>query len=252
MKKQFTIAFFLLISASAVSAQTLGKIFNKSSNKDSGTVSKVSGLFKKNNGALSLSNEEVISGLKQALQVGAERSTSALSVADGFFRNAALKILMPEDAKKVENTLRSVGMGKQVDAAILSMNRAAEDAAKSATPIFVQAIREMTLTDAMGILKGGDFAATNFLKSKTTASLTDAFRPIVQQSLGKVDATRHWNTLMTTYNRFSREKVETDLTVYVTQKALSGIFQQLSLEEQQIRKNPAARTTELLKKVFAQ
>jgi hypothetical protein len=252
VKKHFTLALALIITGSVVSAQSFGKLLKKDSTKDGSTAQKVSVLLKRGGNNTSLSTEEVASGLKQALQVGAERSTGLLSAPDGFFRNAALKILMPEEAKKVESTLRNVGMGKQVDAAILSMNRAAEDAAKSATPIFVQAIREMTLTDAMGILRGGDFAASNFLMSKTNAALAEAFRPIVEQSLGKVDATRHWNTLMTNYNRFSREKVETDLTVYVTEKALAGIFQQLSQEEQKIRKDPAARTTDLLRKVFAQ
>jgi hypothetical protein len=250
MKKQISIALLLTFSVITASAQ-LGNVLKKTNSKDSTTLSKVSGLFKKGAGT-GLSTDEIAAGLKQALEVGAGRSTDLLSAPDGFFKNAALKILMPEDAKKVESTLRNVGLGKQVDAAILSMNRAAEDAAKSATPIFLNAIRGMTVTDAMGILKGGDFAATEFLKSKTSAPLLAAFQPVVEQSLAKVDATKHWNTVMTTYNRFSREQVETDLKVYVTQKSLTGIFQQLSLEEQKIRKNPAARSTDLLKKVFAQ
>ncbi|RPD46700.1 DUF4197 domain-containing protein [Paracnuella aquatica] len=252
MKKQSTIALLFLFSVSTASAQ-LGNVLKKNTgSKDSTTLSKVSGLFKKGGAASALSSDEIAAGLKQALEVGAERGTSLLSAPDGFFKNAALKILMPEDAKKVESTLRNVGLGKQVDAAILSMNRAAEDAAKNATPIFVDAIHSMTLNDAMGILKGGDFAATEFLKSKTSVALMAAFKPVIDQSLAKVDATKHWTTLTTTYNRFSRERVETDLNQYVAQKALAGIFQQLSLEEQKIRKNPAARSTDLLKKVFAQ
>jgi hypothetical protein len=162
-----------------------------------------------------------------------------------------IKILMPPEAQKVEKTLRKFGFGKQDDNAILSMNRAAEDAAKSAAPIFVNAIKQMSFQDAMSILRGGDFAATNYLKEKTLASLTEAFRPVIESSLRKVDATKYWNTVFTTYNKFSREKVDTDLPAYVTDKAMSGIFYQVGQEEQKIRKDPVARTTDLLKKVFS-
>lgn len=198
----------------------------------------------------SLSNDEIIGGLKEALEVGTANSTRKLSAADGFFKDAAIKILMPEEAKKVEQKLRSLGLGKQVDNAILSMNRAAEDAATSAAPVFLAAVKGMTIQDGVGILKGGDFAATNYLKGKTLAQLTDAFRPAIEQSLQKVEATKYWNTVFTTYNTFSREKVNTDLTAYVTEKALTGLFYQMGLEEQKIRKDPVARTTDLLKKVF--
>jgi hypothetical protein len=208
-------------------------------------------VLKGSTGKSALSNEEIISGLKEALNVGANNSTDKLSAVDGFFRDAAIKILMPEEAKKVEKTLRNVGMGKQVDNAILSMNRAAEDAAKSAAPIFLDAIKGMSIGDGLSILKGGDHAATEFLKNKTTASLTEAFRPIIEQSLQKTGATKHWNTVFTTYNKFSTDKVNTDLVAYVTEKALAGIFYQVALEEQKIRKDPMARTTDLLKKVFA-
>ena len=158
---------------------------------------------------------------------------------------------MPPEAEEMEKTLRNVGLGKQVDNAILSMNRAAEDAAKNAAPIFVNAIKQMSIQDAFGILKGGDFAATNYLKQKTTASLTEAFRPVIENSLRKVNATKYWNTVFTTYNKFSAEKVNTDLPAYVTEKAMAGIFYQVGQEEQKIRKDPVARTTDILKKVFA-
>jgi uncharacterized protein YpmB len=197
-----------------------------------------------------LSTTDVVSGLKEALAVGTQNGNQKLSAVDGFFKDAAIKILMPDEAKKVEQKLRSVGLGKQVDNAILSMNRAAEDAAKSATPIFINAIKEMSISDAWGILKGGDFAATNYLKSKTTAELTTAFRPVIEQSLAKVEATKYWNTVFTTYNTFSKEKVNTDLAAFVTEKALAGIFYQVQLEEQKIRKDPLARTSDILKKVF--
>jgi hypothetical protein len=224
-------------------------IFKKDSSGKSGLDKIAQKLPGKNSG--SLTNDEVISGLKEALEVGTKRGTDKLSALDGFFKDAAIKILMPPEAQKVESTLRSVGLGKQVDRAILSMNRAAEDAAKSATPIFVDAIRQMSIQDAFGILKGGDFAATNYLKEKTTASLTEAFRPVIETSLKKVDATKYWNTVFTTYNKFSSEKVNTDLAAYVTDKALTGIFYQVGQEEQKIRKDPVARTTDILKKVFA-
>lgn len=198
----------------------------------------------------SLTTDQVVAGLKEALTVGTERGTSALSSLNGFFGNAAIKILMPAEAQKVEKTLRSVGLGKQVDDAILSMNRAAEDAAKSAAPIFVNAVKQMSFQDAMGILKGADNAATSYLQSKTTSQLTEAFRPVIEESLKKVDATKYWNTVFTNYNKFSKEKINTDLSAYVTEKALSGIFVQLAEEEKKIRKDPAARTTEILKQVF--
>ena len=173
-----------------------------------------------------LSADEIAGGLKAALQAGARKGTAKLSAADGFFKDAAIKILMPDEAKQAEQKLRALGFGKQVDNAVLTMNRAAEDAAKSAAPIFINAIKSMSIQDAAGILKGGDFAATNYLKSKTTLELTNAFRPVIENSLEKVDATKYWNTAFTTYNKFSANKVNPDLTAYVTEKALAGIFYQ--------------------------
>jgi hypothetical protein len=197
-----------------------------------------------------LSTADIASGLKQALQIGAQNSASQLSALDGFFKNAAIKILLPQEAQKVEKTLRDLGMGSLVDKAILSVNRAAEDAAKSAAPIFVDAIKSMTIQDALGILKGGDFAATDYLKSKTTTSLTAAFKPVIQQSLDKVSATKYWSDVFSTYNKFATNKINPDLSGFVTDKAITGIFYQVGLEEQKIRKDPVARVTDLLKKVF--
>lgn len=199
-----------------------------------------------------LSNEDIVAGLKEALAVGSQKGASTLSQVDGFFANAALKILLPPEAEKVESTLRKVGLGKQVDDAILSMNRAAEDACKSAAPIFGNAIKQMSFQDALGILKGGDTAATGYLRGKTSNELTQAFRPVIEQSLEKVNATRYWNTLISSYNKinFLGKKVNPDLSAYVTEKALSGIFYQVALEEKNIRKDPLARTSEILQKVF--
>ncbi len=198
-----------------------------------------------------LSPTEIVSGLKEALTIGTQNGTNTLSQVNGFFGDAVIKVLMPPEAQKVESTLRSVGFGNLVDNAILSMNRAAEDAAKSAAPIFVNAIQQMTIADAYSILKGGDFAATNYFKDKTTAALTQAFSPVINNSLQKVDATKYWKDIFTTYNRFSNKPVNTDLGAYVTQKAIDGIFYEIGLEEQKIRQDPAARVTDLLKKVFS-
>ena len=197
-----------------------------------------------------LSNADIVAGLRQALTVGTQNSTSQLSAVDGFFKNAAIKILLPEEAKKVESTLRSLGMSSLVDKAVLSMNRAAEDAAKGAGTIFINAIKQMTITDAVNILKGGDFAATNYFKSKTTAALSQSFKPVIERSLKNVNATKYWGDVTSVYNQFSSNKVTTDLSAYVTEKAMDGIFYQVGLEEQKIRKDPVARTTEILKKVF--
>jgi len=199
----------------------------------------------------SLSTSEIASGLKDALRVGTDSATTKLSGINGFFANAAIKILMPPEAKQVEKTLRNVGMGKVVDNAILSMNRAAEDASKYAGSIFWNAIKQMTIQDAVGILRGGDFAATEYLKKHTTAELTNAFKPVVEKSLETTDATKYWKDVFSVYNKFSSKPVNTDLNTYVTEKALEGIFYEIGLEEQKIRKDPAARVTDILKKVFS-
>lgn len=251
--KKHTFLFLLFFAGIFTTTQAQGfkKLLKNVTDKDSANK----GLLNKTINGLSgdkasLSGEEISNGLKEALQAGAEKGTQKLSAVDGFFKEAAVKILMPEEATQVEQKLRSLGMGRLVDDAILSMNQAAEDAAKSATPIFINAIKQMSIQDALGILRGGDFAATGYLKDKTTASLTEAFRPVIEASLKKVDATKYWNTVFTTYNRFSIKKVNTDLSAYVTEKALAGIFYEVGQEEQKIRKDPFARTTDLLKKVF--
>ena len=197
-----------------------------------------------------LSANEISLGLKEALTVGTNRSSSQLSSVDGFFKNAAIKILLPPEAQKVESTLRSVGMGNLVDKAVLSLNRAAEDAAKTAAPIFIDAVRQMTITDAVNILRGGDFAATDYFKGKTTNALTNAFRPVIDRSLKNVNATKYWGDVINAYNMVATTKVNPDLAAFVTERAMNGIFYQVGLEEQRIRKEPVARSTELLKKVF--
>ncbi len=202
-------------------------------------------------GGDSLSTNDVASGLKEALSKGAQEGTAKISNVDGFFKDAAIKILMPPEAVKAEKTLRGLGLGSQVDDAILSMNRAAEDASKSASPIFINAIKQMSIEDAWGILKGGDSSATRYLRTKTTSPLTAAFKPVIDQSLAKVDATKYWNSVVNAYNKVAIfNKINPDLSAYVTEKALSGIFYEIAQEEVKIRKDPAERTTEILKKVF--
>ena len=238
MKRIITLVL-LVVLYQGLQAQGLGGLLNKAKNAVSGNQT-------------GLSNNDIVSGLKEALVTGSTKGANLLSQTDGFFANAALKILLPPETQKIERTLRSVGLGKQVDDAILSMNRAAEDACKSAAPIFANAIKQMSFQDAVGILKGSDTAATSYLKSKTTSPLTEAFRPVIESSLEKVDATKHWNTLISSYNKLPlvRDKINPDLAAYVTERSLSGIFYQVAVEEKEIRRNPLARTSDILKKVF--
>jgi len=200
-----------------------------------------------------LSTSEIADGLKDALNVGAKNATGQVSAPNGFFGNALIKVLMPPEAKKVENTLREIGFGKYVDDAILSMNRAAEDASTKALPIFLNAIKNMTIQDAVSILNGNNDAATQYLKAKTSAQLTAAFKPVIQESLDKVNATKYWTQVFDTYNQLPTtfNKVNPDLAAYVTERALNGVFVYIAEEEAKIRMNPAARVTDLLKKVFA-
>ncbi len=228
------------------------KVTTKDSTIGKRPIDNVLGNLPSKNASLnSLTNTDIISGLKEALAKGTETGTKKLSLTDGFFKDAALKILLPPEALKVEKRLRSLGLGNQVDNAILSMNRAAEDAAKDAAPIFVNAIKQMSFNDALGILKGGDSAATKYLRTTTTNPLATAFKPVIEKSLVKVDATKYWNDLITTYNKLPLvSKVNPDLAGYVTDKALAGIFYQVAQEELKIRKDSLARTSDILKKVF--
>ncbi len=194
--------------------------------------------------------DEVIKGLKEALSIGADSSVKKLSTADGFFKNTAIKILMPPEAVKVESSLRKVGAGKLVDDAIVVMNRAAESATSDVKDIFLDAIKNMTINDGMNILKGDSIAATRFLKSSTTAQLTQKIRPVVEIALKKVNATKYWGDVFNEYNRFAIKKINPDLTSFVTEKTIDGLFFSIGEEEQKIRKDPAAQVTELLKKVF--
>jgi hypothetical protein len=200
----------------------------------------------------SYTNGEAVNALREALKIGTQNASGRLSTVNGFFGNQLIKILMPPEAKKVENTLRSIGMGAQVDKAILSMNRAAEDASGKAVQIFINAISGMSVSDGISIVRGGQGAATNYLKNRTTGELTNAFRPIVNNSLNQVNATKYWSDVFSVYNALptTRQKVNTDLVAYVTERALNGLFVTIADEENKIRTNPAARITDILKKVF--
>lgn len=198
-----------------------------------------------------LSAEEVAQGLKEALTNGASKSAELVSQNDGYFKNPEIKIPFPPDVKKVEDRLRQMGMGAEVDKFVLALNRGAEDAAKEAKPIFVGAIKQMTIDDAVGILRGQPDAATQYLKKTTTPQLKEKFKPVVQKSLNKVSATQYYGDLVGTYNKIPFvQKVNPDLNAYATDMAILGLFTMIAKEEKNIRQDPLARTTELLKKVF--
>lgn len=197
------------------------------------------------------SNSEISAGIKEALEKGTGISADRLSTTDGFLKNLDVKILFPQEAKNVENTLRNIGLGKLCDDVILSLNRAAEDASNEAKPIFTAAIKQMTLRDVQDILLGEKNAATLYFERTTTDSLTVKFAPIIDQSLTKVNATKYWSDVMDRYNRVPFvKKVDTDLGAYVTQKAIDGLFVEIAKEELKIRENISARTSPLLQKVF--
>jgi hypothetical protein len=199
-----------------------------------------------------LNSDELASGLKEALAIGADKGCALLAKPDGFFKNSARKIVMPAEAQRIESTLRSIGLNQIADELILSLNRAAEDACASAAPIFKKSISEMSVTDGLSILKGNETAATSYLRSKTHESLKQSFRPSIQASLEKVQATKYWAQALKAYQAipFSNKKINPNLADYVTERALQGIFDEIALQEKEIRKNPMARTSEALKRLF--
>ncbi len=236
MKKTvITLLAFLAVGNIAVSQKFL--------DKGKGLMAKVKGT--------GFSQEEAAKAIKESLIKGTSSGTETVSKTDGYFKSPEIKIPFPEDAKKVEQKLRTIGAGKKVDEAILSINRAAEMAAIEAKPIFVTAIKQLTVRDAINIVKGEDDAATKYLNRTTNAILYEKFKPIIVTALEKTNATKHWETVITTYNKIPMiKKVNPDLEDYVTKKAIYGLFIMIAREEKRIRENPAARTTDLLKKVF--
>ena len=205
----------------------------------------------KKGGSDALSNDDIINGLKDALKVGSNNAGSSASKTDGFYKNDLIKVPFPPDAEKVRSTANDLGMQQQVEDFIMSMNRAAEKAAVKSAPIFVNAVMSMNIDDGMKILKGPDNAATQYLQSKTSQQLHDAFLPVVKEAIDSVQVTKYWQPLADAYNMVPGvTKVNPDLNEFVTQKALSGLFILLAQEELKIRKDPVARVTDILKKVF--
>jgi hypothetical protein len=201
-----------------------------------------------------LTEGEAGQGIKEALSQGLVKAVLQLNKEDGFFKDAVYKVLLPPDARKIENTLRDLGMGSMVDKAILQINRAAEDAAGKARPIFADAIRSMTLTDAINLVRMGDTSATHFFRVKTTDALVNAFSPVIRNSLDQLNATKFYGEMVTRYNNFptTLRKLNPDLPGHVTGKAIDALFDVVAKEERNIRENPIARGTEILKRVFGQ
>lgn len=237
MKILKTLLTLLLFSAAA-NSQNLNTVINAASNYV-------------NNAGVNISNDEVVKGLKEALSVGVKNSSTKAAALDGFNKNNLIRIPFPPEVKDVETKLKAIGMSKQVDEFTMQLNRAAEKAAKEAAPIFISAITSMSLTDGVSLIKGGDNAATKYLQDKTTNDLKASFAPIVAKSLNEVKITKYWNPLATRYNKLPMvKKANPNLEDYVTLKAMEGLFKLVAQEELRIRKDPASRISDLLKKVF--
>jgi hypothetical protein len=199
-----------------------------------------------------ISQSDIASGLRQSLDFGIDRQVTKLTAKDGFFKNELVKILLPEELQKVDKALRNIGLGNLADEGLKVLNRAAEDAVKEATPIFVNAVKEITFNDAKSILIGNDDAATQYLRGKTQNSLYSKFHPVIESSFQKVGADQIWENLINKYNTIPfTNNVNPDLTDYVTGEALAGVFTMIAIEEKEIRTNISSRTTDLLRRVFA-
>jgi hypothetical protein len=243
-KKTFmkTLALIALVSISfSLKAQVnLNKVKDKVNQTVSGTGT-----------STPLSNTEIVNGLKEALSIGANNSASSASKTDGFFKNQKIRIPFPPEAARVRTAAENVGMKKQVDKFVLTLNRAAEEASKEAAPIFLNAIKTMSISDGMSLLKGSDNAATEFLNNRTNPELRAKFQPIVKAAIQKVELTKYWNPLMSNYNKVPGvQRVNPNLEEYITIKAIEGLFTLMAEEELKIRKDPGARVTDLLRRVF--
>ncbi|CAA9198898.1 DUF4197 domain-containing protein [Flavobacterium bizetiae] len=235
MKKILILLLVFSLSSHAQVKETLAQKLAKLSTKITGS-----------------SGVDIASGLKEALNKGITEQVSKLTAEDGFYKNEAVKILMPEELQKVDATLRKVGLGSLADEGIKVMNRAAEDAVKEATPIFVSAVKNMSFTDAKNILLGNESAATTYLQKGTNTALYAKFNPVIKSSFEKVGADVVWKNIINKYNTIPLvRKVNPDLTDYTTNQALAGVFKMIAVEEKDIRTNINARTTPLLQKVFA-
>ncbi|MEC5148071.1 DUF4197 domain-containing protein [Chitinophaga sp. 212800010-3] len=241
------LGFFCLQASQAQFLKKLGKQLESAANKNNSTGDNGSGTSLAN-----ITESDAGSAIKEALSKGVAAGIAKLNKTDGFFGNELYKLLLPPDAVKIGNTLRAIGLGSEVDKAILQINRSAEKAVGYAAPIFVNAIKQMTLTDAINLVKGGNTSATDYFKGKTTESLKSAFSPGIKKSLDSTSATRYYSGIVNSYNKLPTtfNKVNPDLQDYVTTMAVNALFDQIGKEETAIRANPAARTTDLLKKVF--
>lgn len=244
-------ACFLMTTSTTQAQSKLGDVLKKVTGVTKSSTTTTTTTTSSSSTTGTPSTLDMASAIKQALEIGTSRGADLLSAKDGFMGNLAVKILFPPEAQKVEKTLRSLGMGKLADNVILSLNRAAEDAAKEAKPIFVSAIKQMTITDATNILLGNKDAATDYFKRVTTSQLMEKFKPVINTSLAKVGATKYWGDATGQYNRLPMVKpLNTDLSDYVAQKAIDGMFVQVAQEELKIRDNLGSRSTSLLQKVF--
>lgn len=242
MKKILTIATALCIVIQASAQITFDGLKNQAETIYNQTTG---------GGGSGLSNDQIIKGLKEALSVGSRNASSSASKLDGFYKNPQIKIPFPKDAQKVKTTVENLGMKPQVDKFVMTLNRAAEEASKEAAPIFLNAITGMTISDGLGILNGGDNSATNYLNAKTSPELREKFKPIVKRAIAKVQVTKYWNPIITKYNKVPFvQKMNPDLEAYVTDKAIEGLFKLIADEEMKIRKDPAARVSEILQQVF--
>lgn len=246
MKKIIHCSLFTVYCLLFFSCASTGQIdFNKAIKDADKELNQIEG------GKKPLTNDEVISGLREALNVGTNNSTASASKADGFYKNPLIFIPFPPEAEKVKNTVENLGMHKQVQDFEMSINRAAEEASKEAAPVFLDAIKTMSITDGFNILKGPDNAATNYLHDKTSGDLTTKFTPIIKNAIQKVEVTKYWNPLITAYDKIPGvQKQNPNLEQYITMKALEGLFKLVADEEKKIRTNPAAQVTALLKRVF--
>lgn len=247
MKTKFIISAIFLFSLNIGISQNLEKLAKDAVNAGRGGTTGSSG----NKGKSPLTNDEVVKGLKEALSIGTNNSTGLASKLDGFYKNPALFIPFPPEVKQVKDYAKQVGLSAQVTKFEMTLNRAAEEASKNAAAVFINAIKGMSISDGFTILKGANNAATQYLKNKTTAELTQKFTPIVKAAIDKVQLTKYWNPIITSYNKIPMvQKKNPNLTAYVTERALKGLFKLLADEELKIRTNPAAQITTLLQNVF--
>ena len=240
MKRYLYIITSIFLISSLASAQSLDMLKEKVKKVNIDDIKGVS-----------LTETDAANAIKEALNKGVDIGVKKVSKKDGYFLDPEIRIPFPKDMKKVEKKLRDLGMNQQIDQIIVSINRAAEDASTSAKPIFIKAIKDMSISDAKKIVNGNKSAATDYLRNSTYLSLSKEFQPIIRTSLQKVNATKYWKSLMRAYNKIPFiKKVNPDLEIYVTEKAIDGLFFMIEKEEKRIRENPKQRTTELLKKVF--